>query len=428
MSRFQLTVGSDAFWRGAAADIAGARRRVLVQAMTFEGDGAGAALAQALLAARAPDRRLLIDAYSFHVVNDTMLPTLPWRARSVRDEARATRGLLDRLAGHGVAVAVTEPVGRNPLRFPLRNHKKLLVIDDVAWLGGINFSDHNFAWHDLMVRIDDAQVAEFLAGTFADDWHGTPRAIAGRFGTLDLLSLDGASNEATLAPVLDLFANAQRSIELVGAYPTRPFTDALATAAKRGCAVTIHTPSANNKPLLRDYLFDLARRCPALKLNLLPGMTHAKAALVDGETLLFGSVNFNVASWRSNGDLLAITRDAGLIAAFERDLFAPAQAAGQLADRPALSLWRRARARLTLAASDAVLARLSFGTGPRVSRWPAASAFPEPPLLRAAPGRAASVGTEPLADRPDAPWAAARRDRSDAGDDDRLVPEIGEPV
>ena len=408
LRRFELAIGSGAFWRGAAADIAGARRRVLVQAMTFEGDSAGGALAGALLAARAADRRLLIDAYSFHVVNDTLLPSLPWRDRSLRDEVRATRGLLDRLAGHDVAVAVTNPVGRNPLRFPLRNHKKLLVIDDVAWLGGINFSDHNFAWHDLMVRIDDAEIAGWLAGTFEDDWCGTPRGATGRFGQTDLISLDGAGNEAALAPVLDLFASARRSIELVGAYPTRPFTDALVTAANRGCAVTIHTPIANNKPLLRDYLFDLPRRSPGLRLNLLPGMTHAKAALVDGETLLFGSVNFNVASWRTNGDLLAITRDADLIAAFERDLFVPSRAAGRMAERLALPLWRGVRARLALAGADAVLARLSFGTGSRVSRWPAAPASAGPPPLRAASGRAASgrvapVGAEPLPDRSGSP-------------------------
>ncbi len=388
MSRFQLKIGADAFWRGASADIAEARRRVLVQAMTFEGDDAGTALAEALLCAQAPDRRLLVDAYSFHVVNDTMLPTLPWRPREVRDEARATRELLDRLAGstaagptaakRGVAVAVTNPVGYNPLRFPLRNHKKLLVIDDVAWLGGINFSDHNFAWQDLMVRIDDAAVAQFLAATFEDDWRGTPRGAAAKFGNLDLVSLNGASNEAALAPVLDLFAGARRSIEMVGAYPTRPFTDVLASAAVRGSAVTIHTPIANNKPLLRDYLHDLARRTPGLRLNLLPAMTHAKAALVDGETLLFGSVNFNVASWRSNSDHLAITRDPALIGAFEDELFAPARAAGTLENAPDLPLWRALRARLTLAASDAVLARLSFGAARRVSPW-ASAATPELP-------------------------------------------------
>lgn len=371
LSRFQLTIGSDAFWRAAAADIAVARRRVLVQAMTFEGDDAGTGLAEAMLAAPAPERRLLIDAYSFHVVNDTLLPTLPWRSRVVRDEARATRALLDRLAENGVAVAVSEPVGRNPLRFPLRNHKKLLVIDDVAWLGGINFSDHNFAWHDLMVRIDDPDATEFLAGTFINDWQGNPRCAAGRFGSLDVVSLDGASNEAALAPVLDLFAGAG-SIEMVGAYPTRPFTGVLAVAANRGCAVTIHTPVANNKPLLRDSLLDLARRAPALRLNLVPEMTHAKAALVDGETLLFGSVNFNVASYRSNGDLLAITRDPVLVAAFEQELFAPARAGGTIATRPDLARWRALRATFTLAAADGLLSRLTFGAGPRVAHWPPA--------------------------------------------------------
>ncbi|MCA1662419.1 MAG: phospholipase D-like domain-containing protein [Novosphingobium sp.] len=315
LDRFESLVGAAAFWERASRDIARARHRVLVQTMSCEGDAAGEALGAALLASTARERCLLVDAYSLHVTNDTLLPWLPWRAKPLRDEARATRRLLDRLAAGGVSVAVTNPVGRNPLRFPLRNHKKLLVIDDVAYLGGINFSDHNFAWHDAMVRILDARAAEFLAAAFAADRAGRPRCAAARVGRLELIALDGESNEAALAPVMALFAGARRSVEMIGAYPTLPFTGALAEAARNGAQVTIYTPGVNNKPLVRDYLFAVAHAAPALELALLPGMTHAKAAIVDGETVLFGSVNFNLASWRSNGDLLAIGRDPGLVAA-----------------------------------------------------------------------------------------------------------------
>src|SRR5436190_3046992 len=130
--RFELLVGAPMFWERARRDIANARERVLVQAMTFEGDAVGAKLVEVLLGCPARERSLLVDAYSLHVVNDTLLPYLPWRPRTLRDEARAARALLTRLAEGGVRVGVTNPVGRNPLRFPLRNHKKLLVADGVA--------------------------------------------------------------------------------------------------------------------------------------------------------------------------------------------------------------------------------------------------------------------------------------------------------
>ena len=337
--------------------------------MTFEGDAAGGLLADALIAARATERRLLVDAYSFYVTNDTMLPTLPWQPADLRAEAAATRALLSRIADAGIDVAITNPVGRNPLHFPLRNHKKLLVADDVSYLGGINFSDHNFAWHDCMVRIADAGVAGFLAKAFADDRAGEPRCATAQFSGLDLISLAGVGNEAALAPVIDLFAGARRSVEMIGAYPTLPFTGVLTQAAARGCAVTIYTPDANNKPLLRDFLFAVASGANAPQLALLPAMTHAKAALVDRERVLFGSVNFNLASWRSNSDFLAIGCDPALVAAFETSLFAPARAASRPARLEAVPVWRKLKAKVQLELGDAALAKLSYRHMQRVHAW-----------------------------------------------------------
>lgn len=369
VGRYDLLIGAEAFWKRAAADIAKARGRVLVQAMTLEADAAGALLAEALLASPAAERRVLVDAYSFHVVNDTLLPYLPWRSAAVRAERRGLGRLLDRLRDGGVDVAVTNPVDGNPLNFPLRNHKKLIVADEVAYLGGINFADHNFAWHDAMVRIADADAAAFLAAAFTADRAGEPRCTAARFGKLDLISLDGASNEAALAPAIALFRDARRSIELIGAYPTLPFTDAFCAAARRGIAVAIYTPASSNKPLLRDYLFAVGQGQSAPKLALLPEMTHAKAALVDGETVLFGSVNFNLATWRSNGDFLAVSREADLVGAFERALFVPARAAARSPDAGEVAAWRRVKARILLTLADAGLARLAHRPRPRVAEW-----------------------------------------------------------
>ena len=180
MPRFELHVGSAAFWSRAAQDISAARRRVLIQAMTFEGDAAGLAVAGVIQASAAVDRRILVDDYTRHVINDTFLDRSDDPA--LRAEAEATWAMFGSLRDDGVGVRVTNPMAGSWLRYPLRNHKKLLVMDEAAWIGGINFSDHNFAWADMMLRIEDAAVADWLAETFAADWMGSPQAARRALG------------------------------------------------------------------------------------------------------------------------------------------------------------------------------------------------------------------------------------------------------
>ncbi len=365
MPRFDLFVGADAFWTRARLDIASGRRRVLVQAMTFEGDAAGSAVAAAIDASPAPDRRVLIDDYSRHVINDRFLALS--RGPALHAEARATWAMFDALKAGGAGLRLTNPVGRNPLTYPLRNHKKLLVIDDAAWIGGINFSDHNFAWHDMMLRIEDGAVADWLARQFDRDWQGEAANSACAFGeALHLLSMDGKRNGAALGQLLDLFGSAARSIEVVSAYPTFPFVDAMAASAKRGVPVTLYTPRANNKPIIRDYLLGVAG-ASGLAIRLTPGMSHVKAALIDGKVLVLGSSNFDFVSHRANAEYIATIRDPALIADFKARLLAPIQA-GASAPGPAdHSPWRSLRARVGLRLADAAIARLRHGR--RIAEW-----------------------------------------------------------
>ena len=47
-----------------------------------------------------------------------------------------------------------------------RNHKKIFVIDDVGYIGGINISDHNFAWLDFNIAVTDRDTVEALVADF----------------------------------------------------------------------------------------------------------------------------------------------------------------------------------------------------------------------------------------------------------------------
>lgn len=316
----RLLVDAPEFTAALAVDLAAARRSALVQAMTFEGDSAGEAVASLIRTCPAPDRRVLVDAFTRHVLSDrfrwwprNVVSTSLWR------EWSATRRMIAGLEQAGARVRFHNPAGFCFRRFPARNHKKLVALDGrVAYFGGINFSDHNFSWHDLMLRVEDERLAAFLEADFLASWEG--RARPGRVAVdgLTLHALDGRSNEAAFDEVLDLVAHAREEVFLECPYVTDPFSRELERAARRGVRVRVLTSGQHNFPLLREGLAHAAARSP-LELRIYPGrMTHMKALLVDRRALVVGSANFDVWSYRSQQEYLAIVREPGLVAEFER--------------------------------------------------------------------------------------------------------------
>jgi len=322
----ELLVGSDAFWRRASGDIGRAQRRLFVQAMTFEGDSVGLRVAEAISASPAADRRVLVDSYTRVVVSDRLVwSPLGLLSRSLRAEVRATKAMFKALAGAGVGVRWTNPLGARPWRYPARNHKKLIVADDVAYIGGINFSEHNFAWRDFMLRLEGEAAARFLADDFEATYSGASRPSSRHFGELRLHCLDGRANAAAFGEVLDLIGEARSSITVVSPYLTFPFTDALARAARRGVVVRLLTPLANNKPIVGAYLVDAARKA-GIAIHLLPAMTHEKGILIDEKWLVVGSSNFDFVSLAAEEELLAVTTQRTLVDDFTRRILAPALA------------------------------------------------------------------------------------------------------
>jgi hypothetical protein len=101
--------------------------------MSFEADTAGLAVAGAIAASRAADRRVLVDDYTRLVINDVWVKSKAGRANpAVQAEAAATAAMFHGLAKAGAPVRVTNPIGRWKTNYPARNHKKIIVADDVA--------------------------------------------------------------------------------------------------------------------------------------------------------------------------------------------------------------------------------------------------------------------------------------------------------
>jgi cardiolipin synthase len=362
-------VGAPAFWERAAADIGEARERVLVQAMTFEGDATGQAVAAALQQSRARDRRVLVDDYSRVVVSDRFVLSPHYLASaSFRAEVRATGEMFRALASGGVGVRRTNPIAGRLHRYGLRNHKKLIVADKVAYIGGVNFSDHNFDWHDLMLRIEGAGPTDFLAADFDAAWESRAGLRQARFGDLSLYALDGRHNAAGFADLFNAIACAERRIDVISPYLSFPFAEALGAAARRGVGVEVLAPSANNKPMVRHYLLDAARRL-GLAVRLVPAMFHLKAMMIDDRLLVLGSSNFDFPSYYSMEEYLALIEEPGLIGAFRDTVLRPLRASSVSADGLRPPLWHVLRSRLVLQIGRAAVARV--GRAPRSAvEWP----------------------------------------------------------
>ena len=311
--------------------------RAYVQTYSFEGDRAGTALTEELLRARAPGRKLLIDSYTRVNQSDPWIPAPGFLFdRTLREEVRNTRRLVGILRADGAGVRFGRPFGLLGHGILRRDHKKLLLFDDrVAYIGGINFSEHNFEWHDLMIRMEHPGVARFLRRDFLRSWEGRSERTAGSFPPLglDLLALPGTGNRECLEAILGLIDRARSSIHIVSPYIGPPFTRHLAAAAQRGVDVHFVTPARNNKTCLQRFLFAEAAHC-GFKVWLFPDrMIHMKCMLIDDHTLLAGSSNFDLLSYHGFfAELVALFRSPGLIADFRRRVLGPAVSASRRLD------------------------------------------------------------------------------------------------
>ncbi len=359
--RLELLQDAAEFWPRARADVLAARERVYVQALTFEGDAAGREVAATLAASPAPDRRVIVDRFTKHVVSDRFV----WLPRNLfdaalRQEVRATEEMQRDLERAGVDWRFVGPLGPLLSRAPARNHKKLVLVDErVAYVGGINFSDHNFAWRDLMLRVEGRDEVRFLAEDFLGTWEGRAAAASSRFPGLELHALDGRGNEALFEEVvLSAVDGARRRIHVECAYLTSPFLERLGAAGRRGVRVTVVTPEANNWGLVRDLLrWPRATRGIDVRLYR-ERMTHMKALLVDGEVLVLGSANFDLWSYHFQGEYLARVTDPAVIEDFRTRVAAEGVRGSRPVEAPAGPV-RGAFARLALRSLESLTLRLA---------------------------------------------------------------------
>ena len=297
--RFEVLT-TEAFVDDLHRNLRAARKRVAIQLMTFDGDQAGLPVADRLLEAaeRGVDVQLLVDSFALRFVSDQLAVR-----RAVRREYNQTLDMYERLRRGGVQLRFTNPNGPLRLFSMARNHKKLFVIDDIVYLGGVNVSDHNFFWHDFMVRVDEPKIHGALLDDFDCSFSGRRQVIEQPIVT----------NEALEEAFDDLVSSARQRVVVASPYAVdRRLAELLEQAPATDKSVIVATE--NNfryLQLITPYVTHRLARAGA-RLFTYRRFSHAKFVLAD-DRLLIGSSNFGRHSFWCNQEVGLVIDDAEFI-------------------------------------------------------------------------------------------------------------------
>jgi cardiolipin synthase len=218
-------------------------------------------------------------------------------------------------------------VRRHPLivsgfRFPRntgRDHRKLLVVDDVAaFLGGYNIGSlYATDWRDTHARLTGDIVWD-MQNAFIDFWNlwaGRRRAALPDFGSATWQPTSGSTGTCRATWSIRFGActwtpidRASHNVYMTHAYfiPDTDILSALIRAARRGVDVRIIIPAESNHIvadwLSRGFYSHLLRS--GVHLLLYQGaMVHAKTATIDGQWSTIGTANIDRVSLLGNYEI-----------------------------------------------------------------------------------------------------------------------------
>ncbi len=225
------------------------------------------------------------------------------------------------------AMSFNEVVPVFALRMNNRDHRKILVVDgEVAFTGGINLADEYIGeirrfgyWKDSAVKIKGSAAQSFVRMFFdmwnafrvdkegvetylTDAFNATLPPANGEKGVIQPYE-DSPLDERSVAEYVyaDMINRATRYVYIFTPYllPDDVIGSALVRAAERGVDVRIVTPGIPDKKMI--YRLTRANYPPLLKAGVkiyeyTPGFLHSKSLVVDDESAVVGTINFDCRS------------------------------------------------------------------------------------------------------------------------------------
>jgi cardiolipin synthase len=328
-NRAWLMADSNAAIESMVADIDAAQDHVHLTFYIWLPDNNGLKVVEALK--RAAARKVACRAMADGIGSRTLMASEHWKA--MRDA--------------GVHVATALPIGTlllRPLRgrIDLRNHRKILVIDNhLTYCGSQNCADPEFRikaryapWVDAMMRFE-GPIARQNQHLFISDWMaqvnedisdllrqplppGEPGLTAQVIGT-------GPTERNSAMPEVfeTLMYAARRELFITTPYyvPNEAMQSALCASARRAVATTVIFPAKNDSWIVgaasRSYYGDLLAAGVRI-FEYQGGLLHTKSLTLDGEVTLIGSANMDRRSFELNYENNILFYDPVLTAEMRR--------------------------------------------------------------------------------------------------------------
>ena len=246
-----------------------------------------------------------------------------------------------RLRDAGIKVAEfnsPNPIrGGNPFAINDRDHRKILVADgSLAIIGGVNLShtyqsapsgnDPSEPWHDTDLQLRGPVVHE-LESLYRQQWDSlhAPESASAPLAQIadagdEVVRIVGSDPSTRRPPfyttVISAIRSAESRIWITAAYfgPTFQQMRVLLNAARRGVDVRILVPSRSDSPptlaVQRSHYAALLRNGVRV-FEWTDGISHTKAAVVDGVWCVTGLSNFDQRSVLYNDEVDAVILGAG---------------------------------------------------------------------------------------------------------------------
>jgi cardiolipin synthase A/B len=322
------TLDCDLAIRGLIEAIEAATEHVHVSFYIWLDDDNGGRVADAISAAarRGVTCRVMVDALGS------------------RDFVRGPRWRQLREAGAHLLAALEDipRLGHNAVgRVDLRNHRKLVVIDNrIAFCGSQNCADPQFRvkakyapWIDVLLRCEGPVVRQaqhlflgtWIAETGEEDLYGLPAAAPEpeRYDDGVVAQMYGTGPTTPGSPMSDSFVSALYAAEheliITTPYfvPDQALLRALCAAPRRGVETTLVVPARIDSPLVaaacHSAYSDLLR-CGVRLFEYPLGLLHTKSITVDARITLVGSANMDRRSLELNFENNLLVLDPGVTA------------------------------------------------------------------------------------------------------------------
>jgi cardiolipin synthase len=328
-NRARLLPDSNATIASMVADIDAAQDHVHLTVYIWLPDNNGLKVVEAMK--RAAARKVTCRTMADGLGSRSMIASEHWKAMQEAGVQVAT------------ALAIGNPLLR-PLRgrIDLRNHRKILVIDNrITYCGSQNCADPEFRikakfapWVDAVMRFE-GPIARQNQHLFASDWMAQvdddlndllrqPLPPTDLGFTAQVIGTGPTVRNSAMPELFEtLMYTARRELVITTPYyvPDEAMQSALCASAQRGVATTIIFPARNDSWIVgaasRSYYADLLAAGVCIH-EYEGGLLHTKSLALDGEITLIGSANMDRRSFDLNYENNILICDPALTAEMRR--------------------------------------------------------------------------------------------------------------